>query len=140
VTVENDNAMENHRRHYRHTFVLQQRLPAIVEVSGGRPSYGGEIVDLGVDGMRLYLADKATPLPIGERVLVRYTIPGVEDDLALAASVVYSQDEPDGRYYGLEFLGSLNPMTVEGRRDQIWRFLMAEQRRLLREQRDAVLQ
>ncbi len=127
------NHMENRRQDYRHTFAPPRQLRVELHAPGRRVASVGDIVDLSVGGMKIRLHEGTPPLALAERCWASSTLPVGDLQLALHATVVHVQMGTSGCYYGLHFLPSVDPCVDEKREQAIWRFLLEEQRRALRQ-------
>jgi hypothetical protein len=123
--------MDNLRHHYRHPLGPQQRLPVDIVSAAQRQTFRGEVINLSVGGMKVWLPDQTALLGPADRLLARITLPGTATSLAVSAAVVYAAASGGQRFFGL-FLVPVNPAVVEQRHLAIWRFLLTEQRRALR--------
>lgn len=128
--------MENRRKNYRHTFEPLERLCVELQAPAPRTNYTGDLVDLSVGGMRIWLGGAAPPPLLNGRYLAYAQPPGSTLRLGLNAGVVHVQRRANGCYCGLRFLPSADPSLDERREQSIWRFLLGEQRRALKKSRE----
>lgn len=127
--------MDNRRQNYRHALSAADRIGVELDLPGRRPGLTGAVADLSVSGMRVRLADAEVYLPVEERLIARFALPGSEGPVTLSAAVAYTQTHNDARFCGIRFLPSTNPLADETRERLIWRYLLDEQRKDLRRRR-----
>ena len=93
-----------------------------LEVSHGRLTVRGELLDLGVGGLRVWL--KAADAPaVRDAVLVHLVLPNAT--LALSSWVIYTR----GQECGLRILPLLDSAAQAARDKLLGRYLMDQQRR-----------
>ncbi len=130
--------MEIQRKDYRHSFPPDERIRVDLEFSGPRTLLHGEIVNLSVGGMRVQFVDPVPPLKPRGRLVARASIQKEQVDLSLPSSVVYAEHSDEISFCGLQFLSSANRTLDESRERTVWRFLLEEQRRLRRRQKESI--
>jgi c-di-GMP-binding flagellar brake protein YcgR len=130
--------MESKRKDYRHNFPADERIPVDLELSGARTVLHGEIVNLSVGGMRVHFVDSVADLNPQGRLVARASIRESKIDLALASTVIYAEQSDDASYCGLRFLPSASRTIDESTERIVWSFLLDEQRRLRRRQKESV--
>lgn len=120
--------MENLRRNYRHSFPANQRLFVDLVWPGGRECLRGQVIDLGIEGLRVQLTKPVAGF-IESVVVVRLDLPGGRPHLTLSSRVVSVRDNSRGQECGLRFLPLVDPAAQEARANLLWRYLMDVQRR-----------
>ncbi len=122
--------MQTRRADYRYAFEPEERVGAEVLPLRAVAPVLGEIVNLSMGGLALRLKELRADLRPGDRVMVRAQLPGAVDSLLAPARVVHQHQAADGdRLLGFHFIPSANPSLDQARQAEIWRCLMAAQRR-----------
>ena len=126
--------MENRRQTYRHPFVQTEK--AGVEMTGlaEKNTIRGELVDLSIDGMKVRL-EAHTALDVGAQLTIREIrrpTPPVHLPLGLVSQVKYVVQEGLHVCLGMQFLRQASPEVSSLHESRLRRFLVEEQRRMLR--------
>lgn len=121
--------MEDRRKHYRHLFPAAERPSVRLDQVNQRSSFQAELLDLSLEGMRLRLEGRSSPLRLDERVVAHLELPRLATPLTLTCSVVYLERLGEVLDCGLHFLPLLVPAAQKERERILGKFLLEEQRR-----------
>lgn len=122
----------NRRQDYRHRFEPDGQLPAEVLSAQRHEPLAGEIVNLSVSGMLVRVDYLTIPFTPDEQLIVSVKSPEDNFHLTVRTELVHKRVQDGSRYYGLRFLRPISPAASASRDDQVWRFLLEQQRRTLR--------
>lgn len=129
--------MNNRRENYRHEFEKDDALDAELK-SGSANSPNpvlGKIISLSAGGAGVQVDPHESQFHNHEKVLLKFSIPGVDLPLALKCVVCHVKYEHRGRFYGLRFLPAADLKLQSFREKMLWRFLMEMQRQSVQKKR-----
>lgn len=129
--------MEDRRRSYRFHFSAPERPSVRLERTHPRAVLQAQLVDLGVEGMRMLLPDTTAALHLDERWLSHLELPRLAKPLTVTGSVVYLERVGADLHCGIHFLPLLVPAASDERERTLWKFLMEEQRRRRKQARSS---
>lgn len=133
------------RLHYRLSVVAGPEVTCTLRPTG--PGAGdvvpsvrtlhGMVANLSVGGLGLVLAGNVTKVMcVGQRYGLRFCLPDFEEPFALTGEIRHVRfiPEPETTIVGVRFVAGDDPVRFRRIRDELGRFIAAEQRRRLREQ------
>jgi hypothetical protein len=125
--------MDNRRADYRHPFALRERFEVELESVLHSQTVAGRLIDLSVGGMKVHLLDQQTPVP--DSWITRAYVPELPGSPVLLGTIVYCRPGAEGGICGVRFLPLADSKANDARDKVIWRFLLDQQRRLVRQRR-----
>lgn len=116
--------MENRRQHYRHVFGPTRLIKVGLESGPAQASLQGELVDLSVGGMCLYMPK--APGTWAKQCSASLTLE--QNPVSIRVEQVHDR-VGNGRCLGFRFLPDADTAAAEAQEKVIWKFLLDEQRR-----------
>ena len=117
----------NRRQNYRFSFPTGER-PRVEVVLRQLPQRA-QLLDLGVQGMRVRLSESPAPPALDEAVTVRLELPRLAAPVVVSGTVVYLERMGRALDCGVRFLPLPRLADNEERDRVLWAYLMEEQRR-----------
>ena len=126
--------MDNRRQTYRHLFVKAEKAGVEMTALEERNPLRGELIDLSIDGLRVRI-DGPTTIEVGTRLTIqeiRRHTPPAHLLLGFVSQVKYIVQEGPHVCLGIEFLRQGLQELNNLQESKLRRFLVEEQRRMLR--------
>lgn len=126
--------MDNRRQTYRHLFVKAEKTGVEMTAVEERNPLRGELIDLSIDGLRVRI-DGPTTIEVGTKLTIqeiRRRLPPAHLLLGFGSQVKNIVREGLHVYLGIEFLRQGLQEMNSLQESKLRRFLVEEQRRMLR--------
>ncbi len=129
--------MDDRRSHFRIEFSDARPLSAAFTAPwSGRTFLGVRVLNLSLGGMDLAVSADDVEPPLESYFRVSFTINEGKRRLAYDCKLVHVERRGDTFHLGCQFLPLADPHAEEARFRSLWQFLLDEQRRQIRGQRE----